>query len=118
MKYKPVVGYLNLYEVGKDGTVRNVRTRRMLKPAVHSAGYRFVNLSNGKARCRDVHRIVAESFIGPRPEGMQINHKDGNKLNNAADNLEYVTPKQNMKHARSMGFSSVGVRNGNAIIDG
>ena len=56
--------------------------------------------SNSQYRFGLVHRLVAASFLGlpPSPEHSQINHKDGNKSNNAVENLEYVTPAQNMAH--------------------
>ena len=60
-------------------------------------------------RTQLVHRLVAASFLGlpPSPEHSQINHKDGNKSNNAVENLEYVTPAENMAHryANLKGFS-------------
>ena len=52
----------------------------------------------------NVHILVAEAFVGLRPEGMQVNHKDGVMLNNHYSNLEYVTPKQNIHHAMRLGL--------------
>jgi len=56
-----------------------------------------------KRCCPSVHSIVAEYFIGPRPTGYQINHKDRNKGNNHVSNLEYVTPQENVRHAMISG---------------
>src|SRR6185369_6475365 len=47
-----------------------------------------------------VHRLVAAAFIGPCPEGCEVNHKDLNKANNSVGNLEYITHAENVKHAR------------------
>lgn len=53
-----------------------------------------------------VHKLVALAFLGERPVGYQINHKDGDKLNNKVDNLEWVTPSGNMRHAVKNGLIS------------
>lgn len=53
---------------------------------------------------RNVHTIVAEVVLGPRPDGLVVNHKDGVKTNNHPDNLEYVTQAENIQHAIEHGM--------------
>jgi hypothetical protein len=80
---------------------------------------------SGKYSTFSLHRLVAEAFIGPRPAGMEVNHKDGNKGNNQADNLEYVTKSENVRHAMRLGLvnptaklpqDTKGEANGRAIL--
>jgi hypothetical protein len=59
-----------------------------------------------------VHRLVAAAFLGPCPEALEVNHRDGNKLNDRASNLEYVTHLYNVQHANRLGLSPVGARIG------
>lgn len=85
----------------KTGGVMKYR-ERMRKPSINRKGYYCLNLSNS---CKEgyrtpvlVHRLVAQEFI-PNPENKpQVNHKDGNKLNNNVDNLEWCTNDENHKH--------------------
>lgn len=73
---------------------------RILKPALRRDGYYFVTLSIDTHHShKTIHSMVAEAFVGSRPKGHHINHKDGNKTNNKADNLEYVTPSGNARHS-------------------
>lgn len=71
-----------------------------LKPETTNAGYRrVVCCVNNKRLKRSVHALVAMAFIGERPDGLQINHIDGDKKNNRVANLEYVTMSENMRHS-------------------
>lgn len=90
----PVRGFEGRYEVSDVGAVFSLRTGRAMKMKLTRRGYASVSLTDahGKQYHRSVHALVAEAFIGPRPYGVQVNHIDHDKLNNAAENLEYVTP--------------------------
>lgn len=69
-------------------------------------GYLFITARNKNSRKRTqfrVHRLVLETFVGAKTH-LFVNHKDGNKQNNRLDNLEYVTPKENMQHAAKTGL--------------
>jgi hypothetical protein len=66
-------------------------------------------------KCFTVHPLVARAFIGPRPAGYELHHKDGNPRNNAASNLEYVTSSENTTRAVDMGRWPVGSRRWNAV---
>lgn len=102
----PVTGYEGWYSVSNLGRVRRDRSGKsttvgkVLRPGKDEWGYLAVVLcrtDGGKSR--KIHLMVAEAFIGPRPTGFQINHKNGNITDNRPENLEYATPSQNIKHA-------------------
>ena len=128
-EFRTIVGYEGLYSVSQDGQVKSVsRTKttyggarhipvkeRILSTVCDRGGYPVVHLSkNGKARQISVHRLVASAWIGQPPAGKpHINHKDGQKTNNHASNLEWCSPAENFSHAVSTGLhaSSVGSSN-------
>jgi hypothetical protein len=111
----PVPGYQGLYEIDEEGTVYRLAsdrqqqgrwkpvTRRypemVMRQSLNAYGYPVVGLTrNGVQRPHGVHRLLALAFI-PNPENLpEVNHKDGVKTNNALDNLEWVTSKQNIDH--------------------
>lgn len=107
------------YEVSRLGRVRRTPSNPyysrggMLRPAIGSNGYRKTRIIiDGALLDRHVHDLVAEAFIGPKPTGMCVNHIDGNKLNNDASNLEYVTPARNSAHASELRLMATGERHG------
>ena len=115
----PVAGYEGLYEVSNHGTIRRVgkaarhgagrgggaRIGRVLTPHVARGGYFAIQLwRDGRPETRLVHRIVATSFLGPLPDGKEVNHRDGDKRNNRPPNLEYVTRSENNAHAYRIGL--------------
>lgn len=99
----PVHPFGDRYDVSNLGFVRNRSTGLVLKGAPNSKGYLCVNLYAGEEGRRNrsftIHKLVCIAFQGPCPPGMQANHKDTNKQNNRADNLEWTTPLGNTQHA-------------------
>jgi len=71
----------------------------LLKPSVHRQGYLEAHLFRGKRKTVLVHRLVMFAFVGMPPDGYEVNHKNGIKADNRLCNLEYVTARQNTRHA-------------------
>lgn len=84
-----------------NGKAISLRKPKILKGTLTKKGYRTVEL-DGKAHT--VHRLVALVFIPNLLKKEQINHKDGNKLNNNVENLEWCTNEENMRHAYNVGL--------------
>jgi hypothetical protein len=78
---------------------------KIRKKTINNKGYEYVQLfKNCKIVKRYIHRMVAESFLSNEFDKKEVNHKDGNPLNNHVDNLEWVTKNENMKHALDSGL--------------
>lgn len=105
--FKDIEGYEGLYQISNLGRVYGV-VRGDYKKSVckNSSGYHQFNLSrNSKVKSFRVHRLVAIHFVEGRTEDRnQVNHIDGDKSNNRADNLEWATAEENTRHAYETGL--------------
>ena len=106
---KDICNYEGLYKIDENGNVFSVRNNKFLNTTVLPSGYEYVHLcnGNGKTKLLRVHRLVAEAFIQNPNDLPQVNHKDGNKLNNSVENLEWCTNLENMRHSIETGLRTV-----------
>ena len=123
-EWRPVVGREQDYEVSNLGRVRSLtrsweqrtksgstyvhtKTGKVLKPGIMSAGYPTVCLGRARGNrisgTRTVHSLVAEAFIGACPDNQEVRHKDGDRTNPHASNLEYGTRTENIYDAVAHG---------------
>lgn len=94
--WKDIPGYEGKYQVSDMGNVKSVYRSIIRKQWQSDSGYMYVGLKqNGKQKQHRVNILVYESFIGPVPEGMHINHINEDKTDNRLENLNLMTPKQN-----------------------
>ena len=113
--WKDIPNYEGVYKVSNLGNVKSFNNRIkdknpiILKQTIdRKNGYLTVSLSkNGKKKIYRVHKLVASIFIDNFNNYPVINHKDGNKLNNCVDNLEWCTYKQNIIHSWKNGLSHI-----------
>lgn len=100
----------NIFEVSNTGLVRNSKTGTVFKQRIVRNYYyvRLIITVNSEKifnKNLSVHRLVAKAFCGGRtPKVNEVNHIDGNKLNNNSSNLEWVSPKENVQHAIQNGL--------------
>lgn len=109
LDWKKIVvgGSDTFYSISENGLIRNDITGKEKKKRLDRDGYNVVVLwlGSGKSKYTTIHSLVAIAFLGPRPNGMQVNHKDGVKTNNHYSNMEYVTASENTRHAWKNGLS-------------
>ena len=114
-EWKGVVGWPD-HEVSSLGRVRRLESVALLpghelRQYETEQGYRSIHLAAA------VHRLVAEAFVGPCPSGFVANHKNGDKTDNRAENLEWVSRSENQDHALRTGLSMArGETHGQAVL--
>lgn len=124
VEWRPVPGFPG-YEASSSGLVRSWKdfhggradTPRNLSVSVSRWGYLVISMVAAlgtRSRKVFVHRIVAMAFLGPCPDGQEVNHRDGNKANSSISNLEYVTKSENTIHAVRLGLRRIGSRHPSA----
>jgi len=94
-----IEGYEN-YIITKNGNVTNTNSNHTLKKQINNCGYYRVELSRaGKQKKHFIHRLVAAAYIPNKDNLPQVNHINGDKLDNRVENLEWCTASQNHKHS-------------------
>jgi len=122
-EWKKINGFEN-YQISNDGLVKSIQRKvtrfngriihektvneRILISALSGSGYEFVCLrKNNRHHNKRIHKLVAEHFIKGSKLGLVVHHKDGNKLNNSYDNLEYTSKQKNTQgYYNSIGKST------------
>ena len=113
--WKDISGYEGIYQVSNTGRIKslsrrvpglNTNTEIILKPHTDKDGYLIVGLHNhGKSSNKKISRLVAQAFI-PNPDNLpEVNHKDENKKNNNAENLEWCTTRYNLTYGNRLNCS-------------
>lgn len=113
--WKDIDGYEGIYKISNYGRILSLNygaknhalsgKQRYLKTPRSSSGYHHVQLyKDGKSSTLLVHILVASAFVPNPANKAEVNHIDGNKANNKANNLEWVTRKENLEHAYANGL--------------
>ena len=126
--WKDIEGYEGLYQVSNLGNVKSLNRlikhnrsgflklkSKIIKPCTTKTGYVVFHLyKNSKQTHKTAHRLVAECFLENIFSKEDINHIDGNKLNNNILNLEWNTRSENLKHAYNTGLKERGEKHYNS----
>lgn len=105
--WKNIKGYEGYYQISSYGRVKNIKTNKILTGDINNIGYKRVILYVPIKQRFFIHRLVAEHFCSGYQDGLVVNHIDGNKQNNQATNLEWVTRSQNDLHAYQLGLRKI-----------
>jgi hypothetical protein len=105
--WKNIKGFENMYQISSYGRFRSYKSNnwKIIAPSLSSSGYyTYAIYTKSKPKRFQAHRLVAEYFINSSELSKTVNHKDTNKKNNYADNLEWLTIKENLEHADKLGI--------------
>lgn len=123
--FKPVKGYEGLYEISNKGTIKSIRRYletkddrkylwggKLLKPVINCRfGYKQIRLrKNNKYKTIYIHKLVALTYLTPIQGKNEVNHKDGNKLNNCVENLEWCNRQENVVHSIKNGLKDNSIK--------
>ena len=120
-EWKAVVGYEGVFEVSRCGKVRRIKTSkgaqlRERKLSLDTTGYLVTNLwYKNKGKKISVHRLVAMAWV-EGDHSLSVNHKDGIKTNNSADNLEWISLADNTKHQHATGLANTSTQYPNQVM--
>lgn len=118
--WKAVPNYEGLYEISNHGRFASLRKDgrffRKLNEKTHYLSASVKSLNGGTQKCFYIHTLVAQVFIGPRPDGLVVRHLDGNRYNNHVSNLAYGTNSQNVADAVKHGTYK-GSNNGRSVVN-
>lgn len=117
-RWKNIPGYEDFYRASTLGRIKSARWNVVMQPAfTKRTGYYHISLSvNGIVKTHLIHRLVCMTFH-PNPENKPwVNHIDGNKLNNAANNVEWNFPKEDAKNRQDRGVVARGEKHGRAKV--
>ena len=94
-----IKGYNGKYQVSNAGRIKN--KDKIMTPINNGNGYLYITLSsNGERKNHYIHRLVAETFLDNPDNKTVVNHKDYDKTNNAVNNLEWVTQRENVRYSK------------------
>ena len=112
---KQIPDFPNYYATPFGWIYSSIGRGTWLSPAYNIDGYAAVGLrKNNKTHTRKIHRLVLETFVGPRPYGMECRHLNNNRSNNNINNLQWATPKVNQSDRVKFGTDSRGDKGGSA----
>lgn len=112
-EWRHIKGYEGLYVISNKGEVISLFTHKLLKPSIknYKNGYAGYTLyKNDKHTQFLAHRLVAQNFIDNPECKPEVNHINGNKLDNSVENLEWCTRFENQQHAVKNGLQAKGER--------
>ena len=98
IKFKEIKDFPNYY-ISRCGKVYSSHRDKILSLHIIKGYYIVVLRKQNKSYTKLVHRLVAENYLSDYKDNLTVNHKDGNKLNNHSDNLEWCTQSENLKHS-------------------